>query len=238
MSIRRSRRQLPQADSFDAQRYPAAQRSRGASSGTLAAAFCLGGLVTLVAFTSARTARAQTQAGPADGAPLMRAPLQVVAPVDIKRYAGLWHEQARLPNRFERKCAESVTAEYTPLDDGTVQVRNRCMMADGSFDESTASARVVSVAEQPGAGRLEVRFAPAWLSWLPMVWGDYWILKLDRDYEVSLVGTPDREYLWLLSRAPRLDEATITANLDYARSLGFDVDKVVRTGDAPAKRSP
>ena len=89
------------------------------------------------------------------------------------------------------------------------------------------------MAGQPGAGRLEVRFAPAWLSWLPAVWGDYWILKLDRDYEVALVGTPDRDYLWVLSRNPVLDEAALQVELDYARSLGFDVDKVVRTG-APA----
>lgn len=63
-----------------------------------------------------------------------------------------------------------------------------------------------------------------------MVWGDYWILKLDREYQVSLVGTPDRQYLWVLSRAPRLDAAVLEAELDYARSLGFDTDKVVLTG--------
>ena len=92
------------------------------------------------------------------------------------------------------------------------------------------TARVVPVAGQPGAGRLEVRFAPSWLAWLPVVWGDYWILKLDRDYQVALVGTPNREYLWVLSRAPCLDDATLQAELDYAGSLGFDIDKVERTG--------
>jgi len=196
---------------------------------TLAAAFCVGGALTLLAFSSAR-ARAEPLAGPADGAPLMRAPLQVVAPVDLKRYAGLWHEQARLPNRFEKPCTGPVTAEYTPLPDGTVEVRNRCQRADGRFDESIGSARVVPVAGQPGAGRLEVRFAPSWLAWLPAVWGDYWILKLDRDYQVALVGTPNREYLWVLSRAPVLDPATLQAELDYARTLGFDADKVVLSG--------
>jgi apolipoprotein D and lipocalin family protein len=200
------------------------------SIGTLAAAFCVGGALTLLALGGARTARAGAPAGPADGAPLMRAPLQVVAPVDLKRYAGLWHEQARLPNRFEKACAGPVTAEYTPLADGSVEVRNRCILDDGSFDEAIGSARVVRVAGQPGAGRLEVRFAPAWLGWLPLVWGDYWILKLDRDYQVALVGTPKRDYLWVLSRAPRLDPTALQAELDYARTLGFDVDKVVLTG--------
>jgi len=205
-------------------------RVHSASIGTLAAAFCVGGMLTLLALTTARASRAERVAGPADGAPLMRAPLQVVAPVDLQRYAGLWHEQARLPNRFQKQCAGPVTAEYTLLGDGQVEVRNRCILADGSFDESVGTARVAPVAGLPGAGRLEVRFAPEWLSWLPAVWGDYWILRLDRDYQVALVGTPNRKYLWLLSRAPRLDDALLNTELDYARSLGFDVDKVELTG--------
>ncbi len=221
MAIRTRRAPPPAA--FD-------DRAQSASIGTLATAFCVGGALTLLALTPTRTSRVEKIAGPADGAPLMRAPLQVVAPVDLKRYAGLWHEQARLPNRFEKQCAGPVTAEYNLRDDGSVEVRNRCTLDDGGFDESVGSARVVRVAGQPGAGRLEVRFAPDWLSWLPMVWGDYWILKLDRDYQVALVGTPDRKYLWVLSRAPVLDELSLQAELDYARTLGFDVDNVVLTG--------
>ena len=204
-------------------------RRFGASVGTLATAFCIGSVIALGALGAARVARAQTPGGPADGAPLMRAPLQVVGPVDLKRYAGLWHEQARLPNRFQKDCTGPVTAEYTPLPDGTIEVRNRCMTADGKWDESTGAARMVKVSGQPGAGRLEVRFAPAWLSWLPAVWGDYWILKLDRDYRVALVGTPNRDYLWVLSREPILSAGEIETELEYARTLGFDIDKVVLT---------
>jgi len=210
--------------------------ARGASVGTLATAFAVGGAVALVALGTARAAArsAVEPVGPADGAPLMRAPLQAVAPVDLVRYAGLWYEQARLPNRFEKQCAGPVTAEYTPLPDGTVQVRNQCTVSGGTTDESVGIARVVRVPGQPGAGQLKVRFAPSWLGWVPMVWGDYWILKLDRDYQVALVGTPDRDYLWVLSRVPQLDEAAISSELEYARTLGFDVDKVVRTGQTQA----
>lgn len=224
MAYRSARRtQLPARDEkFD-------DHATSVSIGTLAAAFCVGGALALVALGSSRLARAQPVQGPADGAPLMRAPLQVVAPVDLKRYAGLWYEQARLPNRFEKECATEVTAEYTPQPDGTVQVHNRCVRTNGQVDEVTGSARVVTVPGQPGAGRLKVRFAPEWLSWLPMVWGDYWILKLDRDYQVALVGAPNRDYLWVLSRVPQLDENTLAVELEYARTLGFDVDKVERS---------
>ncbi len=157
--------------------------------------------------------------------------MQAVAPVDLIRYAGLWHEQARLPNRFEKQCAGPVTAEYTPMPDGTVQVRNQCVESDGKMDESIGTARVVRVAGQPGAGQLKVRFAPPWLGWISFVWGDYWILKLDRDYQVSPRGNArSRVPMGLGSRAPQLDEATLSAELEYARTLGFDVDRVIRTG--------
>ena len=207
---------------------PALRPAHRVSPGTLAAAFALGGALTLLALNKTRAFRARTPAGPDDGAPLMRAPLQVVAPVDLKRYAGLWYEQARLPNRFEKECSGPVTAHYALLPDGTVRVQNRCQRDDGRTEEALGIARTVRVPGLPGAGRLKVRFLPSWLSWLPFAWGDYWILKLDRDYQVALVGTPDREYLWLLSRAPHLDETTLNSELEYARTLGFDVDRVVR----------
>ncbi|MBS0453605.1 MAG: lipocalin family protein [Proteobacteria bacterium] len=211
---------------------PAAMRSpaqAAPSAGTLAAAFALGGALTLLTIHRTRALRAGAPAGPADGAPLMRAPLQVVAPVDLRRYAGLWHEQARLPNRFEKSCGGPVSALYTLLPDGNMRVRNRCVRDDGRISEARGIAQAVRVAGLPGAGRLKVRFLPTWLSWLPNAWGDYWILKLDRDYQVALVGTPDRQYLWVLSRSQQLDEATISTELEYARTLGFDVDRMVRS---------
>lgn len=119
--------------------------------GAMATAFVVGGVATWLALGAARTARAHP-AGPADGAPLMRAPLQVVAPVDLQRYAGLWHEQARLPNRFQKQCGGPVTAEYTPQADGTVQVLNRCVRDDGNFDEAIGTARVVPVAASLAPG--------------------------------------------------------------------------------------
>jgi apolipoprotein D and lipocalin family protein len=200
----------------------------GASMGALATAFAFGGVIALLALHRARALRTAAPAGPADGAPLMRAPLQVVAPVDLKRYAGLWYEQARLSNPFQKSCVGPVTAQYTPLPDGTMEVRNRCQREDGSTDEAVGIARPVNVPGLPGAGRLKVRFLPGWLGWMPFAWGEYWILKLDRDYQVALVGSPDRHYLWVLSRVPDLDEASLQAELDYARTLGFEVDQVVR----------
>lgn len=154
-------------------------------------------------------------------------PLRVVPSVDLPRYAGLWYEVARLPNRFEEKCAGDVTAEYTLQDTNRLKVVNRCRKKDGKITEAVGEARP---ADKDGPNsRLEVRFAPSFLSFLPMVWGDYQIIELAPDYTHAVVGSPDRKYLWVLARSPRLDEATYLRLLEAARAQGFDVSRMIRT---------
>jgi apolipoprotein D and lipocalin family protein len=85
-------------------------------------------------------------------------------------------------------------------------------------------------AEPDGPGsRLKVRFAPAFLSFLPMVWGDYWILDLTSDYSAALVGSPNRAYLWVLSRTPQLDEATYKRLVAAAAAQGFEVARLMKS---------
>jgi apolipoprotein D and lipocalin family protein len=182
----------------------------------------------------AASAMAGAPASHADQPPPSTGALPVVAPVDLQRYAGTWYEQARLPNFFQRMCIGQVAATYGPLPDGRISVLNRCTQADGSNAVVDGVARTVPVEGRPGAGRLEVSFVPDWLRWIPLVWGDYWVMQLDDAYQVSLVGTPDRKYLWVLSREPKLDDARLQAALAFAKASGFDVGAVVRTGVVPA----
>lgn len=153
-------------------------------------------------------------------------PLPLQSNVDLNKYVGVWHEQARLPNRFQQVCVGDVQARYTLNDDGTIAVENRCRKADGSITMAQGLGRVAK-ADPRTTSRLEVRFAPAWLSWLPPVWGDYWIMKLEGDYQHALVGTPDRKFLWVLSRDRHADQAVIDRLLQYAGQQGFAIAQVV-----------
>lgn len=154
--------------------------------------------------------------------------LPVQADVDLSRYTGTWYEQARLPNTFQADCATDVMADYGLLPDGTLGITNQCRRSDGSTKIATAQGRVADSGEGRDPARLEVRFAPRWTSWLPMVWGDYWIIRLEDDYRYSLVGTPDRKYLWVLSRDRQADPAVVDELLQYAGTLGFPVEDVIR----------
>lgn len=153
--------------------------------------------------------------------------LEVVPSVDLARYVGKWYEIARLPNRFESKCAGEVTATYVRLADGQLNVVNECRLTDGRANQAEGKARLAGKGETNS--KLEVRFAPAWLGWLPAVWGDYWIIDLAPDYSYAVVGTPDRKYFWILARSPQIDEVVYERLVERARAKGFDVSRLIKT---------
>ncbi len=146
-------------------------------------------------------------------------PLVSIPALDVPRYMGTWYEIARYPAWFQNKCVSHSQAEYALQEDGRVRVSNRCRLDNGETSEALGIARQVGEANSP---KLEVRFAPAWLAFLPVVWGDYWVIDLDPDYQLVAVSEPEREYLWILSRTPRVDGVRLDALLGRLEEMGFE----------------
>jgi apolipoprotein D and lipocalin family protein len=153
--------------------------------------------------------------------------LKAVPGMDLNRYMGTWYEVARLPFRFQDRCVGDVTATYAVQSDDSVGVVNRCRTEDGTVTEARGVARKAD-AGGPDT-KLRVRFAPAWLSFLPFVWGDYWVIDLAPDYSYAAVGEPGRKYLWILSRTPSMEEATLQHVLEKVRENGYDLARLIRT---------
>jgi apolipoprotein D and lipocalin family protein len=164
----------------------------------------------------------------ASGAPLASGakPLVTIAALDVPRYMGTWYEIAKFENRFQKKCAGYTTATYSAMPDGKVQVLNRCRTDSGEAVEAIGVARQIGDSSSP---RLKVRFAPAILSFLPMVWGDYWVVDLDQKYQLAAVSEGEREYLWILARTPKVDKASYDALVARLAAQGLDVGKLVLT---------
>ena len=141
-----------------------------------------------------------------------------VADFEIDRYLGKWYEIARLDHSFERGLS-NVTAQYSLRDDGGVRVVNRGFNTkDAEWDEAVGKAYFVG---DTTAGMLKVSFFGPF-------YGAYNVIALDqKDYQWSLVAGPDTDYLWILSREPRLDSAILDELLSLADSLGFDTGKLI-----------
>ena len=157
-------------------------------------------------------------------------PLTTIPALDVPRYMGTWYEIAKFPNWFQKKCVADARAEYSLTTDGKVQVINRCRLENGDTTEAIGVARQVGEATSP---KLEVRFAPAWLSFIPLVWGNYWVIDLDDAYQLVAVSEPTRDYLWILSRTPKVDAKAYEALLARLTAKGFDTRKLetTRQGD-------
>ena len=177
------------------------------------AKIAVGGVV-LLGLGAATLAYAQTK------------PLQTVDKVQLDRYLGVWYEIARKPMYFENKCSRDITATYTLNENGNVSVTNRCFSKDGQLQQSIGEAFVQNA---PFNTKLKVSFLPEAIRWLSVARGDYWILKIDDDYQTVLVGEPRRKYMWVLSRSAQPDQAVVNEYLEYAKSVGYNLTDLIHT---------
>lgn len=149
--------------------------------------------------------------------------VHTVAQVDLQRYLGTWYEICRLPMKWEDETARDITATYSLQDNGKIRVDNRCIDAEGKPAQSLGEAEALDSSNS----KLTVTFLPELLRWIPFTKGDYWILKLDPDYRLSLVGDPDRKFLWLLAREPKVSDAEKAEYLSHAQAIGYDLSDLI-----------
>jgi apolipoprotein D and lipocalin family protein len=143
--------------------------------------------------------------------------LEVVPHVELEKYLGKWYEIAHLPAKFQEGCNET-TATYTLSKDGSISVLNQCTK-NGKMKQAKGKAKVV---DKNSNAKLKVTF------FWPF-YGDYWIIKLGNDYDYAVVGTPNRKYLWILSRTPQMDDKLYSQLIENIKSKGFDPNNLIKT---------
>ena len=144
-------------------------------------------------------------------------PLQVVPHVELEKYLGKWYEIAHLPAKFQEGCTDTL-ATYTLSKDGSISVLNECTI-NGKVKRSKGKAKVV---DKNSNAKLKVTF------FWPF-YGDYWIINLGKDYDYAVVGTPNRKYLWILSRTLQMDDKLFSQLIEFVKAKGFDVSKLIKT---------
>lgn len=146
--------------------------------------------------------------------------LQTVPSVDLKKYAGKWYEIASYPQRFQKGC-HCTTAEYTWSEKGYVIVENRCNKGGLTGKPSSIKGKAF-VEKNSGNAKLKVQF------FWPFK-GKYWIIDLADDYSYAVVSHPNKKYLWILSRTPKIQDATYQQILSRLKEKGFDLTKLQLT---------
>lgn len=143
----------------------------------------------------------------------------VVKEFDIEKYLGIWYEISRYNHRFERGMV-GVTATYSYRDDGKIKVVNSGYRESFSGEKSEAIGKA-KIPNLDVPSKLKVSFF-----WF--FYGDYFILELDEKYEWAVIGSSNDNYLWILSRAPEINEILYADLLDKLTKRGYDVTKLIK----------
>lgn len=157
-----------------------------------------------------------------------------MVPRGIGRYAGLWYDIAATPDRFHEGCRRDATTRYTLRPDASLQVENLCRAEGGDLRDAEGVLRILQPGNVPS--RLQLRYAPDWMAWLPLAWSEVEVIDFDPGYRHVAMATPDRKHLWVLSRAPAMAEAEYEALLARARAQGVDTERLRRIPQEGADR--
>ena len=143
--------------------------------------------------------------------------------VDLERFMGDWYVIGFIPIKlpfFSEEGAHNGVESYRLTEDGVIETTYT--FRDGGFDGP------------------EKRFTPkGWVhddetnaEWrMQFLWpfkAAYLIVYLDEEYQKTIIGVPDRDNVWIMSRDPQMSEAEYQWMLSYAANLGYDVEQVKR----------
>lgn len=149
--------------------------------------------------------------------------------VDLTKYQGLWYEVARLPATFQRSCINT-TATYTLNPDKTMNVTNQCQIEN-------RIVRINGIAYPnyheiiPGSNIYPGSFTVIFKMQPKPEKGEYNIILIDPEYRYALVGTKNRQNLWILSRTNNMEPNTYNYYVNVARNLGYPINNLVTTID-------
>lgn len=152
-----------------------------------------------------------------------RVPQSTVAEVDLDRFMGDWYVIATIPTPFERG-AYNALEQYAMTDDG--HIATTFSYNKNAFDGPRKTMRAKGFVRDHGGNAI----------WgMQFVWpfkADYRIIYLDAAYTTTIVGREKRDYVWIMSRSPRMDEAELEAHIGSLEKLGYDIAKLVRIPQA------
>ncbi len=144
-------------------------------------------------------------------------PPAVSQPVDLPRFMGPWYVIAGQFTWIERAAHNGIES-YALTEDGTIATTYQFRHGgfDGPLKTYQPTGRVV-----PGTGQAEWRMQFVW----PFQ-ATFLILYLDPDYRFTVIGEPDRRYLWVMAREPRIPDAELARIRARLSELGYAPERL------------
>ena len=144
--------------------------------------------------------------------------LKVVSNLDLHKFQGVWYEIAHNPWFPENNCFAMI-AHYKLIEDNKIEVTNICRKHgfNGEISKIVGKAWLV---DQTITSKWEVQFI-----W-PFIL-DYWVIDLEENYNYAVIGEPDKENFWILSRKPIMEKGLLTKIIEKTKMKGYELSNLI-----------
>ena len=146
--------------------------------------------------------------------------LKVVSNLDLHKFQGVWYEIAHNPWFPENNCFAMI-AHYKLIEDNKIEVTNICRKHgfNGEISKIVGKAWLV---DQTITSKWEVQF----------IWPfslDYWVIDLEENFNYAVIGEPDKENFWILSRKPIMEKGLLSKIIAKSEMKGYDLSNLILT---------
>jgi apolipoprotein D and lipocalin family protein len=144
-------------------------------------------------------------------------------PVDLQRFMGDWYVIGSIPIDFwfaSEAGAHNGVERYELRDDGRIQT-TYTFRRDGFDGEEQQFRPVAWVHNTETNAEWRMQFLWPFRS-------AYLIAYLDDEYQYTVIGVPNRNNVWIMSRRADISDEEYTRLLTIAAELGHDVSLVQR----------
>jgi apolipoprotein D and lipocalin family protein len=144
---------------------------------------------------------------------------KTVPRVDLERFMGDWYVIAILPNMIENNAVNGIES-YSMNKDGTIAITYKFRKGSPNGKEKvlTPRGKIYNTATK-AEWRVQM-FKPFWYPYL--------VIDLADDYRYTVIGVPNRKYVWIMSRTPEISEPDYIYILANLQKEGYKTDKITK----------
>ena len=144
-------------------------------------------------------------------------PLKTVEYVDLEKYMGKWYVIANIPTFIEKRATNAIE-NYKLNDNGEVETTFTFYQDSPIGKKKEYNPKGYVFNKETNA---EWRMQFIWPFKMPFL-----IIDLDKNYTYTVIGYPNRNYVWIMSREPKMTSEIFDKILKNLLSVGYDISKI------------
>jgi apolipoprotein D and lipocalin family protein len=143
--------------------------------------------------------------------------LKTVEYVDIEKFMGDWYVISNIPTFIEKRATNALES-YRLNNKGEIETTFTFHEDSPEGDKKIYKPKGFIKNNKTNA---EWRMQFLWPFKMP-----YLIIDLDENYNYTVIGVPNRKYVWIMSRKPSLDSKIYSIIIDKLKQVGYDIKQI------------